>query len=49
MGQIRVTGELLNRLTASSSISKSESDSDDEVFAIQALFTELSDNQKVFI
>ena len=39
----------MNHLTAISSISKSESDSDNEVFAIQTLFPEVSDNQKVFI
>ena len=42
-------GESLNQLTASLSTFKSESDSDNEVFTIQALLPEVSDNQKVFV
>ena len=41
--------ESLNHLTASSSICKSESHSDNEVFAMQVLFPEVSYNQKVFV
>ena len=36
-------------LTASSPISRSESDSDNEVFTIQALLPDVSDSQKVFV
>ena len=39
----------MNHLTASSPISRSESDSDIEVFIIQALVLDISDNQKVFV
>ena len=39
----------MNHLTASSPISRSESDSDIEVFTIQALLPDVSDNQKVFV
>ena len=42
-------GESLNHLTASSPISRSESNSDIEVFIIQALLTDVSDTQKVFV
>ena len=39
----------MNHLTASSPISRSESDSDNEVFTIQALLPDVSDSQKVFV
>ena len=39
----------MNHLTASSSICKFEFNSDNEIVAIQALFPEVSDNQKVFV
>ena len=42
-------GQSMNHLTASSSICKFEFNSDDEIVAIQALFPEVSDNQKVFV
>ena len=42
-------GESLNHLTAFSPISRSESDSDNEVFTIQALLPDVSDSQKVFV
>ena len=39
----------MNHLTASSPISRSESDSDNEVFTIHALLPDVSDSQKVFV
>ena len=42
-------GESLNRLTASSPISRSESDSGNGVFTIQAVLPDVSDSQKVFV
>ena len=44
-----VHGESLNHLIVSSPISRSESDSDNEVFTIQILLPEVSDRQKVFV
>ena len=41
--------ESLNHLTASSPVFKSESDSDIEVFTIQALFPDVSDTQNIFL
>ena len=42
-------GESLNHLTVHSPISRSESDSDNEVFIKQALLPDVSDSQKVFV
>ena len=42
-------GESLNHMTASSCISRSEFDSNNEVFTIQALLPDVSDSQKVFV
>ena len=42
-------GKLLNHPTASPPISRSESDSDNEIFTIQALLPDVSDSQKVFV
>ena len=39
----------MNHLTASSPISRSESDYDNEVFTIQALLPDVSDSQKLFV
>ena len=41
--------ESLNQLAAFSPISRSESDSDNKVFTIQALISDVSDSQKVFV
>ena len=49
LGRIRVREESLNHLSASSPISRSGSDSDNEVFTIQALLSDVSDSQRVFV
>ena len=40
---------MLNHLNTSYPISRSESDSDNEVFLVQALLSDISDSQKVFV
>ena len=49
ISRIQVMGESFNHLNAFFSISKSESDSDHEVFKKQALLLQVSHNQKVVL